>query len=242
MKPEPAKVVAEAEAAPQPWRRKAMKTAAAAAGSAAWFALCAAAMAATGEGEHLHVGQKLAIWLQSSGLPAEAILMIISALPVVELRGGVPVGIWMGMPVAKTCLLCVIGNMLPIVPILLALRSPLVRRIMKPILTRAQSKAEAFADEASRARGLAIFVGIPLPGTGAWTGAMGAYLLGMPLGLAVSSIFAGVLLAAAIMSLIVTTGTAGGVAACVALVAIFAIQTWKGPSSKGNTAKPEGAE
>ena len=189
-----------------------------------WSLLSAAAIASGGEG-HLHIGQKLALFLQGSGLPAEVILMIVSALPVVELRGGVPVGIWMGLPVAKTAVLAVIGNMMPIIPLLLALRSPLVRKLMKPILERAESKAAAFGDESTRARGLALFVGIPLPGTGAWTGAMGAFLLGMPFAQAVGAIFSGVVMAAGIMSLVTVSGTIGGVIATAFLVAVFLAQT-----------------
>lgn len=72
--------------------------------------------------EHLHVGQKVANFFRRGGLPDWATLMTISAMPVVELRGGIPVGIWMGMPIAKVLGLCVAGNMIPIPIILLALR------------------------------------------------------------------------------------------------------------------------
>lgn len=131
-------------------------------------------------GEHLHVGQKIANFFRRGGLPDWATLMAISAMPVVELRGGVPVGIWMGMPIAKVFGLCVAGNMVPIPIILLALRSAFVQKLAKPVLDRAREKAAGFGDEKSQALALTLFVGIPLPGTGAWTGAMGAFLLGMP--------------------------------------------------------------
>lgn len=129
---------------------------------------------------HLHVGQKVANFFRRGGLPDWATLMTISAMPVVELRGGVPVGIWMGMPIAKVFGLCVAGNMIPIPIILLALRSSFVQKLAKPVLDRAREKAAGFGDEKSQALALTLFVGIPLPGTGAWTGAMGAFLLGMP--------------------------------------------------------------
>ncbi|CAM9771935.1 unnamed protein product [Hapterophycus canaliculatus] len=129
---------------------------------------------------HLHVGQKVANFFRRGGLPDWATLMTISAMPVIELRGGVPVGIWMGMPIAKVFGLCVAGNMIPIPIILLALRSPFVQKLAKPVLDRAREKAAGFGDEKSQALALTLFVGIPLPGTGAWTGAMGAFLLGMP--------------------------------------------------------------
>ena len=136
--------------------------------------------AAANSEEHLHVGQKIANFFRRGGLPDWATLMTISAMPVVELRGGVPVGIWMGMPIAKVFGLCVAGNMIPIPIILLALRSAFVQKLAKPVLDRAREKAAAFGDEKSQALALTLFVGIPLPGTGAWTGAMGAFLLGMP--------------------------------------------------------------
>lgn len=134
---------------------------------------------AAGSAEHLHVGQKIANFFRRGGLPDWATLMTISAMPVVELRGGVPVGIWMGMPIAKVFGLCVAGNMIPIPIILLALRSGFVQKLAKPVLDRAREKAAGFGDEKSQALALTLFVGIPLPGTGAWTGAMGAFLLGM---------------------------------------------------------------
>ena len=95
-------------------------------------------------------------------------------------------------------------------PLLYALRFGPVQKVMKPILTRAQSKAEAaFADPKSRAVLLAAFVGIPLPGTGAWTGAMGAFLLGMPFAQAFTAIFAGVLCSGCIMTAISRGGKFG---------------------------------
>lgn len=144
-------------------------------------AAAAKAIVAGSEDEvHLHLGQKVANFFRQGGLPDWATLMTISAMPVVELRGGVPVGIWMGMPIAKVFGLCVAGNMIPIPIILLALRSSFVQKLAKPVLDRARERAAKFGDEKSQALALTLFVGIPLPGTGAWTGAMGAFLLGMP--------------------------------------------------------------
>lgn len=208
--PEPAVAADEGLVAPAPTRRsRASKATKVAFGLAAAFAtsLPAVAAKAVAAEEHLHIGQKVAKFFQASGLPDEAIVFIISAMPVVELRGAIPVGVWLDLPIAKVLPLCVAGNMLPIPIILFALRSKLVQKIMKPILDRAQHKAEeSFADPKTRAVLLAAFVGVPLPGTGAWTGAMGAFLLGMPFGTAMASIFAGVVTAGIIMS----TLTAGG--------------------------------
>ena len=162
-----------------------------------------------GAEEHLHLGQKVAQFFRGFGLADEAVITIISAMPVVELRGAIPVGIWMGLPMAKVFALCVLGNMIPIAPLLYALRFGPVQKVMKPILTRAQSKAEAaFADPKSRAV-LWRPCGHPLPGTGAWTGAMGAFLLGMPFAQAFTAIFAGVLCSGCIMTAISRGGKFG---------------------------------
>lgn len=73
--------------------------------------------------EHLHTGQKIANFFRGHGIPDLGVLAIISALPVVELRGAVPVGIWMGYPISTVLPICVLGNMIPIVPLLFLLRN-----------------------------------------------------------------------------------------------------------------------
>lgn len=82
-----------------------------------------AAKAATESVEHLHAGQNIANYFRSFGIPDLAILAIISAMPVVELRGAVPVGVWMDLPIQHVLPVCVLGNMAPIIPILLLLRN-----------------------------------------------------------------------------------------------------------------------
>ena len=86
-------------------------------------ALAAKAKAAEATVEHLHVGQKVANYFRTFGLPDLAILGLISAMPVIELRGAVPVGLWMGYPISKVLPTCVIGNMIPIIPLLFLLRN-----------------------------------------------------------------------------------------------------------------------
>lgn len=172
--------------------------------------------------EHLHVGQKIANYFRSFGLPDLAILALISALPVVELRGAVPVGVWMGLPITKVLPVCVLGNMTPIIPLLFLLRNDKLKSLMSPILSRAEKKSASLGVGSIEKQwaSLAAFVGIPLPGTGAWTGAMGAFLLGMPTAVALSSIFTGVTMAGVIMSAITLAGKKGGLAALAALALI----------------------
>ncbi|KAI2510923.1 ferredoxin-NADP reductase [Fragilaria crotonensis] len=127
--------------------------------------------------EHLHTGQKIANFFRSFGLPDVAVLALISALPVVELRGAIPVGIWMGLPITTVLPACVFGNMLPIIPILYLLRNERLKKLMAPILDRAEKKSASLGVGSLQKQwvSLAAFVGVPLPGTGAWTGAMGTY-------------------------------------------------------------------
>jgi len=90
---------------------------------------------------------------------------------------------------------------------------------MKPILDKAEKKSASIGVGSVEKQwtSLAAFVGIPLPGTGAWTGAMGAFLLGMPYPVALSSIFAGVVSAGCIMTAITMAGKKGGIAALAVL-------------------------
>lgn len=164
-----------------------------------------------------HLGVRLAMALKDAfPLPDWAILMILSALPLVELRGGVPVGLWMGLKVPQVMLLCILGNMIPIPVILAALRQPRIKKLMGPLLKRAAHKTEAIAAH-DRWVGVAAFVGVPLPGTGAWTGAMVANLLGMDMGAAFSSVLVGVCVAACIMASLTLAGWFG----CAAVVVLL---------------------
>eukprot|EP00308_Calcidiscus_leptoporus_P009701 CAMPEP_0119374142 /NCGR_PEP_ID=MMETSP1334-20130426/29335_1 /TAXON_ID=127549 /ORGANISM="Calcidiscus leptoporus, Strain RCC1130" /LENGTH=242 /DNA_ID=CAMNT_0007392129 /DNA_START=146 /DNA_END=874 /DNA_ORIENTATION=- len=173
---------------------------------------------ASGGAEHLHLGQKVALFFQQTGLPNWAVLMLISATPAVELRGGVPVGNWMGISPAATFLICVLGNMLPIAPTLLALRSAFVKKLAAPLLTRAEKKLAGLPKGQSRTLALALFVGIPAPGTGAWTGAIIAYLLDMPFTTSMGAILAGVLLAGVIMTVLTVLGKFGALLALSGLI------------------------
>ena len=174
--------------------------------------------------EHLHTGQKIANFFMNLGLPKWAVLSTISAMPVVELRGAIPVGVWMGLPIQQVLPICVLGNMVPIVPLLFLLKNPTLKKLMGPILKRAEKKASGLGvgSVSEQWVALAAFVGIPLPGTGAWTGAMGAFLLDMPTPLALSAILAGVVSAGCIMTALTVAGRTGGLVALSVLIA-FAV-------------------
>ena len=137
-----------------------------------------------------------------------------SMLPVVELRGGIPFGVTVGLPVWLAYLAAVVGNMLPVPFIVVYIRRIfqwMRRRLprLNHLVTTLEKKAHLKGRKVTKYKylGLAIFVAIPLPGTGAWTGALVAAFLDMPLRKAVPSIFAGVLIAGIAIS-ILTFGVA----------------------------------
>ena len=129
-------------------------------------------------------------------------------VPVIELRGAIPVGIGLGMPVWQAFAVSVIGNLVP-VPFLLIFIRRLLRWMKKvKYLDRFALWLESKAHKCSvkvlkyASLGLFFFVAIPLPGTGAWTGAMVAALLDMRMKYSLPSIFAGIVCAGIIVSLI----------------------------------------
>jgi len=148
-------------------------------------------------------------WLNNSISGEFIFTMLVSMLPVVELRGGIPFGAAMGLSVPLAALASVIGNMLPI-PVLILFTSrvfqwlkrkiPWLNRIIDALERRAESKRSLV--EKYRFWGLLILVAIPLPGTGAWTGALVAAVMGMNLKKSLPAIFFGVIVAAIIVSMI----------------------------------------
>ena len=122
-------------------------------------------------------GEQIAQALQQWGLPNELVVAVISALPIVELRGAIPIGHHlMNMDPIPTFILSVVGNMLPVFFILkflgplsnLMMKIPLGKRFFDWLFARTRSKSESI--QKYEALGLMIFVAIPFPVTGAWTG------------------------------------------------------------------------
>ena len=135
-------------------------------------------------------------------------IFFISMVPIIELRGAIPFGCALGLPWYTNFLLCIVGNLLPVPFILFLIEWAL--GIMKKIkyVDRfaywLEEKAEKNKEKITKYAtfGLLLFVGIPLPGTGAWTGALVASLLHMKKSRAMISIIGGVLLAGALVTLI----------------------------------------
>ena len=140
--------------------------------------------------------------------------MLVSMVPIVELRGGIPFGVAAGLPVWQAYLAAVIGNILPAPFIIVYIRRIFqwLRRKMprlNRVVDKLEQKAHLKGQKVTKYKylGLAIFVAVPLPGTGAWTGALAAAFLDMPLRKALPSIIAGVLVAGIAIS-ILTFGVA----------------------------------
>jgi uncharacterized membrane protein len=135
---------------------------------------------------------------------------LISMLPLIELRGAIPISQALDLPVIPSYIVCIIGNLIPIPFVYIYSEKFLkwgkdkkyVGRFCRWCLKRGYKAGEKLSKKTSGAGlffGLMLFVGIPLPGTGAWTGALGASVLNMGWKPATLAIALGVLLACAIM-------------------------------------------
>lgn len=139
-------------------------------------------------------------------ISSEIIAFIVSLLPILELRGGLIAAKLMQVEFIRAFIICYVGNMLPIPFILFFIRK--VFNIMKKnaklksIIEKIESRSLSKADNVRKYKlwGLFIFVAIPLPGTGAWTGALIADLLGIRIKEALPTIAVGVLVAGLIIS------------------------------------------
>lgn len=144
------------------------------------------------------------------------IVFFVSMVPLVELRGAVPIAfLSFGLPVLPTYVVCIIGNMLPVPIIFFFARKVLEwgadKKYTKKFFTFCLEKGHKGGEKLQEKAGkglyfaLFLFVGIPLPGTGAWTGTLAASLLDMDFKKSVLAVIAGVVLAGVLMGL----GSAG---------------------------------
>ncbi len=138
----------------------------------------------------------------------EVVAFIVSMLPILELRGGLIAAKLMNIEFFKAFAICYAGNILPIPFILLFIRKifQILKKIPKveQIITKLEARSLRKADNVKKYRllGLLLFVGIPLPGTGAWTGALIADLLDIRIKHSFPIICLGVLIAGIIMSIV----------------------------------------
>lgn len=150
------------------------------------------------------------------------IVFFISMVPLIELRGAIPVSQGMGLPLLTSYIIAVIGNMLPVPIIYLFARKvlewgadkPIIGKPFKWCLEKGEKGGKKLQSKAGRGLFLAllIFVGIPLPGTGAWTGTLAASILDMDFKSSVAAVMGGVLLAGIIMG-VASAGVFGAIGA-----------------------------
>ena len=140
-------------------------------------------------------------------------ILVVSMLPIVELRGAIPVGAIVGVEPWLTVVLAIVGNLLPIPFILLFIKKIFAwmrkkSEKLNKIVDKMEAKAEKNKEKVMRYAfwGLVLFVAVPLPGTGGWTGALVAAMIDMPPKKAFVCVLTGVLIASVIVSFI-TYGT-----------------------------------
>lgn len=153
------------------------------------------------------------------------IVFFVSMVPVIELRGAIPYGVGFGLPLWLTYIIAIVGNMLPVPLIYFFARrvlewgsdKPVIGKFFTFCLEKGEKGGQKLQEKAGRGLfwALLIFVGIPLPGTGAWTGTLAASLLNMGFRKSVLACMGGVLLAGCIMGVLSWLGVAafGAIAA-----------------------------
>lgn len=154
-------------------------------------------------------------FFSQSEFGAYLLTFLVSMLPVIELRGAIPIGVSMGISPLLSMIISIVGNMVPVPFIILFIRrifewlrakSPKLERAVSSLERRAEGKWDKV--HKYELLGLVILVAIPLPGTGAWTGALIAALMDIRLKSAIPAIFLGVLIAG-----VLVTGITNGFAA-----------------------------
>jgi uncharacterized membrane protein len=136
-------------------------------------------------------------------------VLLISMVPLIEIRGAIPYAVLWGLPLVPSIIVAVIGNMIPVPFIFLFARKVLEwgkdKKLIGPFFTWCLQKGEKGGRKLEEKAGrglywaLFLFVGIPLPGTGAWTGMLAASILNMDFKKSTLAALGGVLLAGAIM-------------------------------------------
>lgn len=158
------------------------------------------------------MAETLTNFLQGYGIPPELVVFIISLMPILELRGGLIASSILGLPWLKSVIICVIGNIIPVPFIIFFIEKILdflkehgpIKKFAAWIENKGRTAGAKLQEKypTQLQLGLLLFVGIPLPGTGAWTGSLAAALLGLKPSKSAPAIGLGVLLAAAIMSVL----------------------------------------
>ena len=143
-------------------------------------------------------------------------VFFVSMVPLIELRGAVPISQALKLPVIPSFIIAIIGNMLPVPVIYLFARKVLLWGADKPVIgkffswciEKGEKGGKKLQEKAGRGLfvALLLFVGIPVPGTGAWTGTLAASILDMDFKSTVAAVMLGVLLAGMIMMIVSLAG------------------------------------
>ncbi|XP_027100559.1 uncharacterized protein [Coffea arabica] len=177
------------------------------------FAVSGDARAAVDSIRASSFGLKVATALRGFGWPDEAVVFALATLPVIELRGAIPVGYWLQLKPVLLTVLSILGNMVPVPFIILYLKkfatflagkNQSASQFLEMLFERAKKKAGPV--EEFQWLGLMLFVAVPFPGTGAWTGAIIASVLDMPFWSGFLANFVGVVLAGLLVNLLVNLG------------------------------------
>lgn len=155
--------------------------------------------------------EQIAIWFATTlgqYISKEAVVFVISMIPLLELRGGLLVAKIIGVPLLTAIPVCIVGNIIPIPFILLFIKKifQLLKKVpfFKNIIIKLENRAMGKSDSIRQYEfwGLTLFVGIPLPGTGAWTGSLIAALLDVDFKKAILAELLGIAIATVIMSIV----------------------------------------
>ena len=148
-------------------------------------------------------------------LPEELSVIIVGVLPIFELRGAIPLGFYLEMPLTKLFILAVIGNLIPVIPLYFLLqpisnvlsRLPIFRVFFNWLFDHTKRRAEIV--QRYEALGLMLFVAIPLPVTGAWTGTIAASLFKIRFKYTILAVIAGVVIAGIVVTILCLLGKLG---------------------------------
>jgi len=151
------------------------------------------------------MGQKMLDILKD--LPMEAQVMILSALPVTELRATIPIAIGLGMEPMIALFYALLGNFIPVIPLLLWLPGVInllnkydhSRKLVQWVFSR--TRANSTKLQKYKALGLMLIVSVPLPLTGVWSGSIAAFLFGIPFRMALPAITLGAIIAGILVTL-----------------------------------------
>lgn len=168
---------------------------------------------------------------QGSSLPPEIKVVLLAMLPIFELRGSIPIGYWVyEIPWYHVVWLSILGNMIPIFLILVLIdviarfmwKFPGGKRFLEKIFARTRAKGGVI--QKYKELGLILFVAIPLPMTGGWTGALAAYVFGLNYMKSLLCIFIGVLIAGIVVTIFTLLGWLGAILAFVGFSILLVFQ------------------